>query len=83
MSQVHIDIPIRAITSITIKPSGSVTDIPETTFNNMHGRINDLRTKDANTFAARQLNEIGWFLLAKIVLRHHVLSLCDTSLSQV
>merc|ERR1719278_265415 len=39
--------------------TGSVTDIPETTFNNMHGKINDLRTKDANTFAARQLNEIG------------------------
>merc|ERR1719278_1371384 len=39
--------------------TGSVTDIPETTFNNMHGRINDLRTKDANVYAARQLNEIG------------------------
>jgi hypothetical protein len=36
-----------------------VTDIPETTFNNMHGKIIDLRTKDAEQFAARQLNEIG------------------------
>ena len=41
---------------------GSVTDIPVTTFNNMHGKINDLRTKDANIFAARQLNEVGEFL---------------------
>ena len=34
-------------------------DIPETTFNNMHGKINDLKTTDATKFAAQQLNEIG------------------------
>ena len=38
---------------------GSVTDIPETTFNNMHGKIVDLKTEDAQKLSVNQLNEIG------------------------
>jgi hypothetical protein len=34
-------------------------DIPETTFNNMHGKITDLSTADAHKYAAHPLNEIG------------------------
>jgi len=39
--------------------TGSVTDIPETTFNNMHGKISDLNTEDAQKFSSNPLNEIG------------------------
>ena len=33
--------------------------VPETTFNNMHGKITDLKTEDAESFSSNQLNEIG------------------------
>ena len=38
---------------------GSVTAIPETTFNNMHGKIVDLKTEDAQKLSQNHLNEIG------------------------
>ena len=40
---------------------GAVTSVPETTFNNMHGKIVDLNTEDARQFAVNQLNEIGQY----------------------
>ena len=42
---------------------GAVTSVPETTFNNMHGKIVDLNTEDARQFAVNQLNEIGEYLV--------------------
>ena len=47
--------------SVPLTPfySGAVTSVPETTFNNMHGKIVDLNTEDARQFAVNQLNEIG------------------------
>merc|ERR1719483_2042477 len=39
--------------------TGAVTKIPETTFNNMHGKITDLKTEDAQKFSSNPLNEIG------------------------
>ena len=39
--------------------AGAVTAVPETTFNNMHGKIVDLNTEDARQLAVNQLNEIG------------------------
>ena len=41
------------------KLSGAVTNIPETTFNNMHGKIADLNTEDAQKLSRNHLNEIG------------------------
>ena len=38
---------------------GAVTNIPETTFNNMHGKIADLNTEDAQKLSRNHLNEIG------------------------
>ena len=38
---------------------GSVISIPETSFNNLHGKINDLKTEDAQKFSSKPLNEIG------------------------
>ena len=36
-----------------------MTSVPETTFNNMHGKIVDLKTEDAQKLSVNQLNEIG------------------------
>ena len=44
---------------------GAVTKIPETTFNNMHGKITDLKTEDAQKFSSNPLNEIGELNLVK------------------
>ena len=43
---------------------GAVTSVPETTFNNMHGKIVDLNTEDARQFAVNQLNEIGQYMVS-------------------
>ena len=37
----------------------SVFRVPETTFNNMHGKINHLSTEDANTFVNKSPNALG------------------------
>ena len=39
--------------------SDAVTSVPETTFNYMHGKIIDLKTKDALKLEQNVLNEIG------------------------
>ena len=44
-----------------------MTAVPETTFNNMHGKIVDLNTEDARQFAVNQLNEIGSYLLLVVL----------------
>lgn len=41
---------------------GAVTNIPETTFNNMHGKIADLNTEDAQKLSRNHLNEIGEYI---------------------
>ena len=45
---------------------GAVTSVPETTFNNMHGKIVDLNTEDARQLAVNQLNEIGQYLVVLV-----------------
>ena len=42
-----------------VKFLGAVTNIPETSFNNMHGKIADLNTEDAQKLSRNHLNEIG------------------------
>ena len=38
---------------------GAVTNVPETTFNNMHGKITDLDTVDASILAETKPNALG------------------------
>ena len=39
----------------------SVFRVPETTFNNMHGKLNHLKTEDANQFLNNRPNALGIF----------------------
>ena len=44
-----------------------MTAIPETTFNNMHGKIVDLKTEDAQKLSQNHLNEIGIIIKHKLI----------------
>ena len=47
--------------------SGSVTRVPETSFNNMHGRLEDLRTQDANKYLSKPPNTLGTYLPCQLM----------------
>ena len=46
---------------------GAVTSVPETTFNNMHGKITDLDTVDASILAETKPNALGELICSVFV----------------